>query len=77
MIKNGEKIKFIYMMEAPKYKENVIAFVDSFPEEFGLKEYIDFETQFEKSFMSPIQTLSEAVGWGKIDLNVSNIAELF
>ncbi len=37
-------------------KENVIAFPDYLPPELGLEKYIDYELQFEKTFLAPIFT---------------------
>lgn len=63
-IKNGDKIKFLYLKLPNPTKQNVIAFKDYFPEEFDyLKEYIDYETQFQKTFVSPLESIFESIGW--------------
>ena len=72
-IRNGDKIKFIYVVESQKFPHNIIAFFDELPKEFKLHSSVDYETQFEKSFMSPIQKISESIGWGKLDLNQDDI----
>jgi hypothetical protein len=33
------------------------------PDEFGLHEYIDYETQFEKAFVAPIQKILDTCNW--------------
>lgn len=62
-IKEGEKIKYIYLNPRNPIREDVIAFVEILPPEFGLHKYIDNDTQFEKSFLDPAKTILDAIGW--------------
>ena len=43
--------------------DQVIAFPNSLPKEFGLEDYIDYDTQFSKSFLEPLKTILEKIGW--------------
>lgn len=63
LIKEGEKIKYVYLKMPNPFCENVIAFPGIFPKEFKLEQYIDFETQFEKVFLSALEDLIEPMGW--------------
>jgi len=74
-INNGEKIKFIYLRTPNPIKENVISFLDYLPTEFGLNKYIDHETQFQKTFLDPIEPILDAIGWSSKE--VSTLDEFF
>lgn len=63
LIKEGEKIKFLFLKEPNPIQSNVIAFPQSLPEELELKEYIDYDTQFEKSFVEPLKIILDSIGW--------------
>ena len=63
IIGNGEKIKFIYLKKPNIIQENIISFIQDFPMELGLDKYIDYELQFEKSFLEPLKSILDAIGW--------------
>ena len=63
LIQNGEKIKFCYLKKPNIIHENVISFIQEFPKELNLNQYIDYDLQFEKSFLEPMKTILDAIGW--------------
>ena len=63
LINNGEKIKFIYLKKPNIIQENVISFIQDFPRELDLDKYIDYDLQFEKSFVEPLKAILDAIGW--------------
>jgi uncharacterized membrane protein len=44
-------------------RENVFACPNTLPRQLGLDQYIDYDMQFEKSFIDPISTILGAIGW--------------
>lgn len=62
-VKEGDKIKFVYLKMPNPLGENVIAFVDSLPPEFGLHKFVDYNKMFEAVFDSPMQGMADALGW--------------
>ena len=63
LINNGEKIKFCYLKRPNPIQENVISFIQQFPEELKLDKYIDYDLQFEKSFLEPLKIILDSIGW--------------
>ena len=63
MINNGEKIKFCYLKTPNGIKENVISYPQNLPKEFDLHRFIDYNTQYNKSFVAPLEHLLDAVSW--------------
>ena len=63
LISNGEKVKFLYLQKPNIIQENVISFIQQFPEELNLDKYIDYDLQFEKSFLEPLKIILDSIGW--------------
>jgi DNA polymerase elongation subunit (family B) len=64
----GDKIKFL-MLKKPNPlggmsgEDQVVSFANVLPKEFNLESYIDYKTQFEKSFIDPLTTILDTIGW--------------
>lgn len=63
LISDGDKIKFIYVRKPNPFEENVISFPQKLPKEFGLESFIDYDTQFQKTFLDALQGVIEPLGW--------------
>jgi DNA polymerase elongation subunit (family B) len=63
LIQNGEKIKFCYLKKPNVIHENIISFIQDFPRELNLDKYIDYDLQFEKSFVEPLKAILDSIGW--------------
>lgn len=61
-IDEGDKTKRLYLIEPNPLKSNIIAFTDDrFIEKF--KDYIDYDTNFEKGFLKPLEIMTNALKW--------------
>jgi len=63
LINNGEKVKYIFLKKPNIIHENVLSFIQEFPKELALDKYIDYELQFEKSFLEPLKSILDVIGW--------------
>ena len=63
VINQGDKIKFCYLKLPNPCREHVISVPHTLPKQFGLDKYIDYEKQFEKSFLEPIKTVADSAEW--------------
>ena len=63
LVKEGEKIKFVYLKEPNPIGNNTIAIQDVLPPEFDLDRFIDKNKQFDKSFLEPVKSVTDAIGW--------------
>ena len=63
VINQGDKIKFCYLKLPNPSREHVISVPNTLPKQFGLDKYIDYEKQFDKSFLEPIKTVADSAEW--------------
>ena len=63
LIQNGEKINFCYLKKPNTLHENVISFIQEFPKELDIDKYVDYDLQFEKSFLEPLKAILDSIGW--------------
>ena len=63
LIKDGDKIKFVYLKEPNHIRENVMAFNGRLPSEFDLHKFVDYDTMFNKSFIEPLNTITSSLNW--------------
>ena len=71
LIRGGDKVRFLYLKVPNPIRENTIAFVDKLPKELGLHEYVDYDLQFEKTFIKPFKIIMDAIKW-----NIKPVANL-
>ena len=63
LIKNGENLKFCYLKSPNPIKEDVIGFVQRFPNELELEKYVDYQKQFDLTFLQPLTKILDVIGW--------------
>ena len=63
IIKEGDKIKFLMLNLPNTFKEQVLSFSTILPREFDIQKYVDYETQFTKTFTDPLRFILDSIGW--------------
>lgn len=63
LIQEGEKIKFAYLKMPNHFKDTVISFPGRLPKEFNLSDFIDYDVQFQKSFVEPLSVILDCMNW--------------
>jgi DNA polymerase elongation subunit (family B) len=62
-IQEGDKIKFLHMKVPNTYQSTSISFMTKLPEELNLHSIIDYDMQFEKSFIEPLKFITGIIQW--------------
>lgn len=61
-LKDGDKIKCVYLKIPNPIRTEVISFENKLPKELGLHEYIDYDLMFEKMFLSKLKLIVDKIG---------------
>ena len=62
-IGEGDQMRFVYLKTPNPAHSNVIGFPEVLPKELDLHSYIDYNLQFKKVFLAPIESITEVIGW--------------
>lgn len=67
-IGEGDKVKYLHLKKpnpigGMRGEDQIISFPNILPKEFGLAPFIDYKMQFEKSFIDPLTTILDTIGW--------------
>ena len=63
LILDGEKIKFVHLKDPNPYQCNAFTFITECPTELDIAKYVDYEKQFEKSYVEPLKFITNAIHW--------------
>jgi len=62
-IQEGDKIRFLHMKEPNIYQSSAFSFITTLPRELDIVKFIDYDMQFEKSFVEPLRFITEKAKW--------------
>jgi len=72
-VSDGTKIKYIHTNPKNRFDTDTIAFIGNWPTEFDDIFEIDYDYQFEKSFLGVIQRMFDVLNWGKINFRAGSL----
>jgi len=59
----SDKVRYLMLRVPNPIQENVISWTGKLPDEFDIHAYIDYDTQFVKTFFDPIENILTLVDW--------------
>jgi DNA polymerase elongation subunit (family B) len=63
LIIDGDKIKYVHLKLPNPLRQSIIGFPEVLPRELDIIKYIDRDTQFQKTFVDPLELICTAIGW--------------
>ena len=62
-ILEGDKIRFLHLRQPNIYQSTAFSFITFMPKELDIKPLIDYDIQFEKSFVEPLKFITDKINW--------------
>ena len=62
-IQEGDKIKFLHLKLPIIYQSSAMSFITKLPKELDFHKIIDYNVQFEKSFVEPLKFITDKILW--------------
>jgi len=72
-IRSGGKVKFVWLKKPNKIREEVVGFDEKIPKEFGVHNNIDYLSMYKKTFLKPLESITEKIGWTTEKITTLNI----
>jgi DNA polymerase elongation subunit (family B) len=63
LIQEGDKIKFTYLKQPNPFKDTVVSYPGRLPPEFEINGYVNYDLQFEKTYLAPVKIILDCIGW--------------
>jgi len=63
VIQNGDKVRFLHLKQPNIFQASAFSFITSMPRELDIYGKIDYDTQFDKSFVEPLKFITDKINW--------------
>lgn len=63
LVQDGDKVRYVELKTPNPLNAPVLSYITKFPREFKVQEFIDYDSQFEKSFLAPLKFITDSIGW--------------
>jgi DNA polymerase elongation subunit (family B) len=65
-VHEGEKIRFCYLKEPNPFFSHVMSAPEGCPPEWEIEKWIDYDKQYEKSLVEPLEAILSCAGWSAV-----------
>ena len=62
-IQEGDKVRWLYLRIPNIYQSSAFSFPAQFPKELDILRIVDYDEQYEKSFIQPLKFITEKINW--------------
>ena len=62
-IQEGDKIRFLHLRQPNVYQSSAFSFMTEVPRELDIYDKIDYDEQFDKSFVEPLKFITDKMNW--------------
>ncbi len=77
MINNGDKVKYCHLRYPNRFNIEIISAPSNLPKEFNLDGLIDYDMQFQKAFLEPLNGVLEKINWIAEKSQTATIEDFF
>ena len=63
LILEGDKIRFLHLRQPNIFQSTAFSFITNVPKELDIRSKIDYDVQFEKSFVEPLKFITDKILW--------------
>ena len=63
LILEGDKIRLLHLRQPNIFQSTAFSFITSVPKELDIQSKIDYDVQFEKSFVEPLKFITDKINW--------------
>jgi len=63
LIQEGDKIRFLHLRQPNVFQSSAFSFMTEVPKELDIAGKIDYDMQYEKSFVEPLKVITDKMNW--------------
>jgi len=76
-IQEGEKIRFVHLKKPNYFDSDTFGFINRLPNDPIIRDFLDYETMYDKAFLHIINDILEKIGLCDINSKTTSLDELF
>jgi DNA polymerase elongation subunit (family B) len=77
LIQEGDKIRFLHLRQPNSFQSSSFSFMTKVPKELDIIGKIDYDMQYEKSFLEPLRVITDKLQWILRNDEVGSLEDFF